>query len=221
MISVKNTNSGADFYFLNGCMRCKYRATPMCKVNKWMTELSLLRQILLETELIEEIKWGVACYTLNDKNVIMISAFKDYACISFFKGTLLEDKKKILDQHGERSQTLRIIKFTDHKEIIKQTKTIKSYVSEAIKNEQLGKKVTIKKENKPFPEELTQFLEKDKALKKSFLSLTPGRIRGYVIYFSSAKQSQTRLSRIENCRDKIMLGQGLNDDYKKNNKNQG
>jgi uncharacterized protein YdeI (YjbR/CyaY-like superfamily) len=221
MISVKNTNSGADFYFLNGCMRCKYGATPMCKVNKWMTELSLLRQILLETELIEEIKWGVACYTLNDKNVIMISAFKDYACISFFKGTLLEDKKKILDQHGERSQTLRIIKFTDHKEIIKQTKTIKSYVSEAIKNEQLGKKVTIKKENEPFPEELTQFLEKDKALKKSFLSLTPGRIRGYVIYFSSAKQSQTRLSRIENCRDKIMLGQGLNDDYKKNNKNQG
>ena len=193
----------------------------MCKVNKWMTELSLLRQILLETELIEEIKWGVACYTLNDKNVIIISAFKDYACISFFKGTLLEDKKKILDQHGERSQTLRIIKFTDHKEIIKQTKTIKSYVSEAIKNEQLGKKVTIKKENEPFPEELTQFLEKDKALKKSFLSLTPGRIRGYVIYFSSAKQSQTRLSRIENCRDKIMLGQGLNDDYKKNNKNQG
>jgi uncharacterized protein YdeI (YjbR/CyaY-like superfamily) len=165
--------------------------------------------------LIEEIKWGVACYTLNDKNVIMISAFKDYACISFFKGTLLEDKKKILDQHGERSQTLRIIKFTDHKEIIKQTKTIKSYVSEAIKNEQLGKKITIKKEAEPFPEELTQFLEKDKALKKAFLSLTPGRIRGYVIYFSSAKQSQTRISRIENCRDKIMLGQGLNDDYKR------
>jgi uncharacterized protein YdeI (YjbR/CyaY-like superfamily) len=195
-------------------MRCKYGATSMCKVNKWMTELSLLRQILLETELIEEIKWGVACYTLNDKNVIMISAFKDYACISFFKGTLLEDKMKILDQHGERSQTLRIIKFTDHKEITKQTKAIKSYVSEAIKNEQLGKKVTIKKKAEPFPEELTQMLEKDAALKKAFLSLTPGRIRGYVIYFSSSIQSQTRIGRIEKCKQKIMKGEGLNDDYK-------
>ena len=186
----------------------------MCKINKWKTELSLLRQILQETELIEEIKWGVACYTLNDKNVIMISAFKDYACISFFKGTLLQDKMNLLDQHGERSQSLRIIKFTDHKEITKQAKTIQSYVTEAINIEKSGKKITIKREPEPFPEELTQLLEKDKALKKAFLSLTPGRIRGYIIYFSSAKQSQTRINRIEKCREKIMMGKGLNDDYK-------
>jgi uncharacterized protein YdeI (YjbR/CyaY-like superfamily) len=211
---MTKNNNGADFYFLNGCMRCKYGATSMCKVNKWKTELSLLRQIALESELIEDIKWGVACYTLNNKNLIMISAFKDYACISFFKGTLLQDKMKLLDQHGERSQTLRIIKFNNHKEIIKQTKAIKSYVLEAIQNEQLGKKVTIKKETEPFPEELTQMLENDKALKKAFLSLTPGRIRGYVIYFSLAKQPATRISRIEKYKHKIMKGEGMNDDYK-------
>ena len=217
---MTKNNTGADFYFLNGCMRCKYGATPLCKVNKWKTELSLLRQILLETNLIEEIKWGVACYTLNNKNLIMISAFKDYACISFFNGSLLLDKMKLLDKHGERSQSLRIIKFTDHKEITKQSKIINAYISEAINNELSGKKVIIKKEAEPFPEELTQMLENDKALKKAFLSLTPGRIRGYVIYFSSAKQPATRITRIEKCTEKILKGEGFNDDYKKNNKNQ-
>lgn len=212
---MKNIMSGVDQYLLNGCMRCELGGTPLCKVNRWSEELLLLRQILLESELTEDIKWGVPCYTLNKKNVIIINAFKEYVCVSFFKGALLTDKQELLHKHGEHSQSVRILKFNNHKEIIKNTKIIKAYVSEAIALERSGKKVILKKSPEPFPDELTQILEKDKLLKKAFLSLTPGRIRGYIIYFTLAKQSQTRVSRIENCREKIMSGKGLNDDYKR------
>lgn len=209
------SDTGADFYFLNGCMRCKLGGTPQCKVNKWSKELHLLRQIMLDSGLNEEVKWSVPCYTLNNKNLIMINAFKEYACLSFYNGALLSDKKKILTKHGEHSQSVRTIRFTHFKEIVKQTKIIKSYIKEAIETEKSGKKIQLKKNPEPIPEELKTFFEKDKKLESAFGALTPGRQRGYIIYFSGAKQSKTRFERIKKCREKILNGEGLNDHYKK------
>lgn len=206
----KQTNPQVDQYLIDGCMRCKYGGTPQCKVHNWVEELKILRQIVLETGLAEEIKWGVPVYTHKGKNIVTVNALKESANIGFFKGVLLADKQKILQQQGNL-QSDRIIKFTNKDDIEKMEDVLKSYILEAIAIEESGKKVEFKKNPEPIPTELLQAFEQNPAFKKAFYSLTPGRQRGYIIYFSQAKQSQTRISRIEKYKEYILNGIGLND----------
>ena len=204
-------NPKVDKYLLDGCMRCKYGGTPKCKVNNWINELEELRKIVIKSGLAEELKWGMPCYTSNNKNILMISAFKDYACISFFKGVLLKDKEKLLVAHGENSQSVRIIKYTHSNQIIQQAPFIKAFIKEAIEIENSGIKVAFKKNPEPIPEELMVEFSKVPQFKKAFYDLTPGRQRGYIIYFSQPKSVQSKLNRIEKCRENILSGKGLND----------
>lgn len=206
-------NPRVDKYLIDGCMRCKYGGTPQCKVNSWQEELELLRQIVLETGLKEEVKWGAPVYTHNEKNIVSVGALKASANIGFFKGVLLTDKQEILEQQGS-SQSDRIIKFTNIADIEKIKDVLKSYVLEAIEIEKSGKKVEFKKNPEPIPEELAQAFESDPAFKKAFFALTSGRQRGYIINFSKPKQSQTRTNRIEKYKQQIFNGVGLNDKYK-------
>jgi len=192
-------------------MRCKLGGTPSCKVNNWAQELEELRKIVIKSALVEELKWGMPCYTLNNKNILMISAFKEYACISFFKGVLLKDKEKMLAAHGESSQSARMIKYTNSIQIIQQSSIIRAYIEEAIEIENSGKKVEFKKNPEPIPEELMVEFNKDLKFKKAFHELTPGRQRGYIIFFSQPKSTQSKLNRIEKCRQNILKGIGLND----------
>jgi len=207
-------NPKIDLYLSDGCGRCKYHATPRCKVKKWQVELQTLRQIALESELTEDLKWGTPVYTFNDKNVINIVAFKDYCCIGFFKGALLKDTYNLLQKHGESSQSVRTLKFTDTNQIMNILEHIKSYIVEAIELEKSGAKVTFKKNLEPVPEELENIFIELPVFKTAFYALTPGKQRAYIIYFSQPKQSETRISRIEKCKEKIMNGEGLNDKYK-------
>ena len=203
-------NPKVDKYLLDGCMRCKYGATPQCKVNNWREELEVLRQIVLETGLKEELKWGAPVYTHKGKNIVSVAALKTSANIGFFKGVLLADSHKILQQQGNL-QSDRIVRFTNVNDIRKLKDALKSYIKEAIAIEESGKKVEFKKNPEPVPDELLQAFEKDPTLKKTFYALTPGRQRGYIIYFSKPKQSQTRVSRIKKCTPQIFAGKGLND----------
>lgn len=195
-------------------MRCKYGGTPQCKVNNWREELEMLRQIVLESGLTEELKWGVPVYTHKGKNVIIVSALKNYATIGFFKGVLLADTHKILSQQGNL-QSDRLVKFTGLNEIIKLEEVLKTYVKEAIAIEESGKKVEFKKNSEPIPDELLAAFENDKDFKNAFFALTPGRQRGYIIYFSQPKQTQTKTNRIEKYKQQILKGIGLNDKYKR------
>jgi uncharacterized protein YdeI (YjbR/CyaY-like superfamily) len=208
-------NPQVDKYLVDGCMRCKFGGTPNCKVNNWEKELEELRKIVIKSALVEELKWGMPCYTLNNKNILMISAFKEYACISFFKGVLLKDKEKMLAAHGESSQSARMIKYTNSIQIKQQSNIIRAYIEEAIEIENSGKKVEFKKNLEPIPEELMVEFNKDLKFKKAFHELTPGRQRGYIIYFSQPKSTQSKLNRIEKCRENILNGIGLNDRYSK------
>lgn len=205
-------NPQVDKYLIDGCMRCKYGGTPQCKVNNWREELELLRQIVLETGLKEELKWGAPVYTHHGKNIVSVGALKDSANIGFFKGVLLADKHKILQQQGNL-QSDRIIKFTNVNDIKKIKDVLKSYVLEAIAIEESGKKVEYKKNPEPIPEELVKAFEEAPAFKKAFYALTPGRQRGYIIHFSQPKQSKTRIERIEKYKQQIFNGIGLNDKY--------
>lgn len=206
-------NQKVDQYLVEGCMRCELGGTPQCKVLSWTNELETMRQIVLETGLKEEVKWGVPCYTFQDKNILLVSALKEFSAISFFKGSLLKDPANVLVAPGKNSQASRYLKFKSVDEIIKKEQTIKEYIREAVEIEKSGKKVEFKKNPEPMPEELEQKMEEDPYFRDAFERLTPGRQRGYIIFFSQPKQSQTRISRIEKCTSKILNGEGLHDKY--------
>lgn len=202
------TNDNIDTYLIDGCGRCSLYKTPDCKVRTWNDEIKMLREIVLESCLKEEYKWSQPCYTWKGKNVLMVSALKDCALLSFFKGSLLKDPHKLLVSPGKNSQADRQFRYTDCESIREQKDIIISYIEEAIALEKAGKKVSFKKERDPLPDELILKFEQDPTLKKAFEALTPGRQRGYIIHFSQAKKSETRKARIEKYAAKIMEGKG-------------
>ena len=182
------------------------------KTTKWQKEFEKLRTIVLSCDLVEDLKWGQPCYTYEKSNIVLIHGFKDYCALLFFKGALLKDKKKILVQQTENVQAARQIRFTSVREIEKMKPTLRSYIYEAVELDEAGVKVPLKTTKEfAMPEEFQKKLDKNRVLKKAFEALTPGRQRGYLLYFSSAKQSKTRESRIEKYTPQILDGKGLED----------
>jgi uncharacterized protein YdeI (YjbR/CyaY-like superfamily) len=199
------TNSQVDRYFSTA--------------KKWREELTKLRTILLDFPLIEELKWGKPCYTLNGRNVVLAMGFKNHCILLFCKGALLKDPKKILVKAGEETQAARQARFTRLSEIVEKEPSLKACIREAIEAEKAGLEVKFKKiEEHKVPEEFQKQLDKDSALKKAFAALTPGRRRGYLMHFSSAKQSETREVRIDKCRPQILKGIGFNEEYRQRRK---
>ena len=182
------------------------------KNSKWQNEYKKLRSIALSCGLTEELKWGVPCYTFKKTNVILIHGFKEYCAFLFHKGALLKDTEGILIQQTENVQSARQIRFTNLHEIEKMEAVLKAYIFEAIEVEKAGLSIELKKTSEfTMVDEFKEVLNSDAELKKAFEALTPGRQRGYLLYFSQAKQSKTRKDRIDKYRDHILNGKGLND----------
>lgn len=178
---------------------------------QWQEELKQLRKIALDSQLVEELKWRVPCYTFQNRNVVLISELKNYCALSFFKGALLKDVQGILKKPGDNTQAARLIRFTSLEEILKLEPILNAYLEEAKEVEKAGLKVELKKTPEPVPEEVQQVFEKDRALKKAFEELTPGRQRAYLMFFAAAKQSKTRIARVKKYRSQILDGKGMND----------
>ncbi|WP_167618988.1 YdeI/OmpD-associated family protein [Maribellus sediminis] len=204
-------NPKVDTYLEDGCGRCSFYKTPECKVNSWQEELKLLRSIVLNCGLTEEFKWKQPCYTWKGNNVLLVTAFKEYAAVAFFKGSLLKDTNNLLAKPGEKSQATRQFRFTSVADIRKLEADIKAYVYEAIEVEKAGLKVSFKKESEPLPEELLNKFSEMPELQAAFEALTPGRQRGYILFFSAPKQSKTREARIEKHISDILNGKGIHD----------
>ncbi len=205
-------NPLVDNYLDIGCGRCPLVGTPACKVKTWQAELIKLREIVLATELTEELKWKQPCYTFEGSNILIVSAFKDYAFISFFKGVLMKDPNDVLIAPTENIQSARQIRFTDIQQIVAQEAVLKAYIAEAIEVEKSGAKIEPKKTSDfEVPEELQAKFAEDPVFETAFEALTPGRQRGYLLYFAGAKQSATRASRIEKAMPKIFEGKGWNE----------
>jgi len=184
----------------------------LSKAKKWKEEYETLRNIVLDCELTEEFKWMNPCYTFEKKNIVLIHGFKEYCALLFPKGALLQDAHGVLIQQTENVQGARQIRFTNVQEIVEKEAILKAYIYEAIEVEKAGLKVKVKKpEELILPEELQRKFDEIPTLKTAFEALTPGRQRAYVLYFSTAKQSKTRESRIEKCMENILNGKGLND----------
>jgi uncharacterized protein YdeI (YjbR/CyaY-like superfamily) len=175
---------------------------------RWAAQIAQMRRILASFALNEECKWGKPTYTLDGKNVVILQGFKEYFALGFFQGALLKDPKHLLVQLG-RTQAARVMKFTSVREITAQTATIKAYVREAIAIERAGLRVEKKTPDLPVPDELKEMFCKKPRLKKAFDALTPGRQRSYLYHFAGAKQSATRIARIEKAIPGILAGKGF------------
>jgi uncharacterized protein YdeI (YjbR/CyaY-like superfamily) len=208
---MNQPNPQIDQFLVEGCMRCSLGATPACKVLLWTDILEFLRQLILETELQEERKWGVPTYTINGKNVVMLGVFKDSCVLSFIKGQFLPDPKGLLALPGPNSREGRILRFTQLNQAMELENDIRHFLQEAIQVERSGKKSETAPPPQVLPDELMQIFAEHAGLESAFFALTPGRQRGYLIHFSGAKQSPTRLSRIEKCIPKIFEGKGMMD----------
>ncbi|GAB4002023.1 YdeI family protein [Spirosoma daeguense] len=192
------TNPKVDFFFN--------------KTGKWQAEFAQLRQLILDCGLIEELKWGVPCYTYQNHNVVLIHGFKEYCAILFVKGALLHDADGILIQQTENVQAARQVRFTNVRQITERTATLKAYIFEAIEVEKAGLNVALKKTSDfVVADEFQIKLDELPALKTAFEALTPGRQRAYLFHFSQAKQAKTRTTRVEKCIPQILVGKGLED----------
>ncbi|MGA9639308.1 YdeI/OmpD-associated family protein [Flavobacterium sp.] len=182
------------------------------RAKTWKEEMIVLRKICLDCGLTEEYKWMHPCYTFQEKNVVLIHQFKNYCALLFHKGVLLKDTNTILIQQTENVQSARQIRFTDLQQIIDLETVLKTYIYEAIEVEKAGLEVQLKPTAEfEIPEEFKKVLDTNSNLKIAFEDLTPGRQRGYLLFFSQAKQSKTRESRIEKCIPAILEGKGLKD----------
>ncbi len=182
------------------------------KADQWQPEVNLLRNIPLDCGLVEVLKWGAPCYTLNGSNIVLIHKFKEYCAFLFFKGALLKDPEGILIRQTKNVQAARQIRFTDAKSIKKLRPVLNTYVLQAIEVDQSGAKVAIKRvADFPVAEEFQSRLDELPALKAAFEKLTPGRRKAYLLYFSGAKKNETRESRVEKCIPRILDGSGLDD----------
>ncbi len=184
----------------------------LSNAQKWKEEFEKLRMIVLDCGLTEEYKWMHPCYTYRGNNIVLIHGFKKYCALLFFKGALLNDSEGILIQQTKNVQAQRQIRFTNIREIVEMESIIKAYIFEAVEVEKAGLKVKLKKTSDyKIPEEFQNKLDENPALKTAFESLTAGRQRAYIFYFSQAKQSKTRASRVEKYMQQILNGKGLND----------
>src|SRR5579872_7349291 len=178
---------------------------------KWQKEADKLRKIALDCDLTEEIKWGKPCFTYQGRNVAIVIPLKDACALSFFKGALLKDPKRILQKIGQ-VQAGRWIKFTSLKEITAMQSILRNYIYEAIGVEESGKKVTLKKASEyAVPEELQARLDTAPELRAAFEALTPGRRKSYIFHISGAKQVKTRAARAKRCVPMILSGHGFNE----------
>ncbi|MCU0712993.1 MAG: YdeI/OmpD-associated family protein [Pirellula sp.] len=196
-------------YFTLGCGRCERFATAECSTKLWAIGLERLRRICLESGLIETVKWGHPCYMHAGRNIVILGALRNDLRISFFNAALMKDPQRVLEIQGPNTKYADMIRFTDNARVAELEPLIVSYITEAMSYAEAGikppKEVLVEME---LPEELIEALECDPELADAFSQLTPGRKKSYILNLNSAKNSQTRVSRIAKFRDKILAGKG-------------
>ena len=205
-----NTTS-VDSYLQDGCGRCEHYQTPACKVHRWTACLVRLREHACRSGLVETMKWGSPCYTLDGRNVAMIAAFKESCALSFFKGAALPDEGGLLESAGPNSHHARLLRFTTLEQVTSRADAIDRLLAAAIALERSGVKVERTAPREPIPDELAGRLAADAPLRAAFEALTPGRQRSHALHVAGAKQSETRARRVERCIPEILAGKGFNE----------
>lgn len=183
--------------------------------NTWTQELNLLRSVLLEVGFEETVKWGAPVYVHKGKNIVGLSAFKNYCGLWFFQGSfLIDEQKKLVNAQEGKTQAMRQWRFFTVEDI--QPDLVKQYALEAIKNSEEGKELKVKRNTKPLsiPDELQLEFDKDERLKEAFNGFSLSKQREFSDYISEAKREATKQKRLEKIIPMILNGVGLYDKYK-------
>lgn len=184
------------------------------KQTEFSEMLILLRKVFLKTSMTETIKWGIPTYTVKNKNVAAIAAFKNHCAIWFYQGALLQDPLKVLINAQEgKTQALRHWRFKVGSTI--NESDILAYLEEAIENEKNGLRVKIAKKPLVIPNELDEVLIRNN-LKERFKGLKLSVKREFCDFIAQAKQANTKKRRIDKILPMIKSDIGLNDKYKNN-----
>lgn len=205
-------NPAVDLILAEGCGRCDQYKTPSCKVHLWPQQLRDLRQILLSTSLLEEVKWGIPAYTHQGKVLAMLAPMKDYCALSFMKGSLLDDPEGQLEFAGPNSRHGKLWKFHSGAEVSVHRAKILAFIEAAQQLEEEGRSVPkLSEETLEYPKVLREALEADAGLERAFKSLSLGRQRGYCLHIAAAKQEETQKSRLAKHIPRILEGKGMHD----------
>lgn len=198
----------SDDFFTKGCGRCERFATPNCSTRRWIDDLNLLRRICLDTGLEETVKWAHPCYMHAGRNIAIFGAFQTDFRLSFMNAGLLKDAAGVLEPQGPNSQTPSMIRFTAVGQVGEMEPVIRDYLRQLMDHAEAGTKPPKVERAIEMPDELVEALDADPELAEAFQALTPGRRRSYMFDLNQAKQSATRMARIEKFRDKIIAGKG-------------
>lgn len=182
-------------------------------MHAWRAELEVVRPLLLRAGLDEELKWYKPCYAYRGTNVAIFQPFKELCALLFFKGALLQDPEGALREQGGNSRSARRLEFRCVADVTAAERTIAALVRDAIRVEAAGLSIPGRAatDDWPYPAELEMLLDADAALRGAWERLTPGRRRGWLLHFNGAKQSKTRVARIERATPRILEGFGMHD----------
>lgn len=200
--------SEIEEYFARGCGRCARFDTETCSTRLWAEGLAALRMVCLEAGLLETVKWGHPCYMYAGRNIAVIGAFRGDFRLNFFQEALMTDPEGVLERQGQNTQHAGMMRFTSVEELRRKTPVIRAYLSEAMGYAEAGIVAPKDRSVPDMPEELTEALDGDPELAEAFHALTPGRRKSYILNLNGAKQSRTRVARIEKFRDRILAGKG-------------
>jgi uncharacterized protein YdeI (YjbR/CyaY-like superfamily) len=159
----------------------------------------------------------------------MLSALKDACVLSFLDGASLKDVAGLLEKPGPNSVRDRVIRWRSWEALQGAEVVVKELLQQHINGNPSAKGVQSRKtkgspkkesyrpekgsrstEGTPdYPAELQTYMQTHPDFAQAFEALTPGRRRGYLLHFSGAVQSTTRLRRIETSRPKVMGGKGM------------
>jgi uncharacterized protein YdeI (YjbR/CyaY-like superfamily) len=195
-------------FFTRGCGRCHRFATPDCSTRLWIDDLNSLRRICLDVGLEETVKWAHPCYMHAGRNIAIFGAFRTDFRLGFMNAGLLKDTEGVLEPQGPNSQTPSMIRFTAVGQVGEMEPVIRAYLRQLMDHAEAGTKPPKMEREIDMPDELIEALDADPELAEAFQSLTPGRQRSYMFDLNQAKQSATRVTRIEKFRDKIIAGKG-------------
>lgn len=197
-----------DDFFTKGCGRCARFATPDCSTRRWIDGLNDLRRICLDVGLKETVKWAHPCYMHAGRNIAIFGAFRNDFRLSFMNPGLLVDSEGVLEPQGPNSQTPGMIRFTATGQVGEKQSVIRAYLKQLMGHAEAGTKPARMDCEIDMPDELIEVLDADPELSEAFHALTPGRQKSYLLALNQAKQSSTRLARIEKFRGKIIAGKG-------------
>ena len=195
-------------FFTKGCGRCERFETPDCSTRPWIDGLRHLRRICLDMELEETVKWGHPTYMHAGRNIAIFGAFRSDFRLSFMNAGLLNDTENVLEPQGPNARTPSIIRFADVSLVEEMEPVIRAYLQQLMEHAENGTKPPKVRTEIDMPDELAEALQTDRELADAFYALTPGRQRSYMFNLNQAKQSATRVARIEKFRHKIISGKG-------------